>query len=369
MITKWPPERCGISYYSKDLCMALSKHINFGVMSSNEWRNNDPFLPFKILMKCRDFTIVHFQHEYLLYGHPYFMPIFLFTLAILRLRKIFYGTPLVVVTMHSTIKIEEMTRELWHRHRCLVFAFNVQRFLAISCMKILGHLTNMVIVHTNYAKDILVNQYGFSVNKVNVIPHGLWPKFAINNLTCNSVKNLLIFGFFRPTKNYAAVIRALKLLPKNIHLQIRGTMHPHYSDIGFASYKEVVELSKGLRLDDRIHIELGFIEKEKSFSDINVVILPYSELYGGSGALCDAIAFNKPIVAADIPHFRSLLQGYRWLTDINDAEKLAKNVVDLMDNYNDALTKINVYRDLWNWDRVAEITVKAYEETLLQTKE
>jgi len=365
-LTKWPPERCGVSYYSKDLCTALSKHICVSLMGKNEWRNNDPLLPFKTLVKSSASNIVHFQHEYLLYGHPYYLPIFLFTLAVLRLKRILFGAPLIFVTMHSTIKIEEMTRELWRRHRCTIFAFRLQRFLAIICMRILGSLVDEMIVHTSHAKDVLANQYGFSNLKVKVIPHGLWPKSIPDCVGNKPAKKLLIFGFFRPTKRYVAIIRSLRFLPETIHLHIRGGIHPHYSDIGFASYKEVIELVRELRLENRVHVEIGFVDKAKSFGDADVVILPYSELYGASGALCDAVAFNKPVLASDLPNFRSLLPGYRWLADIENVGKLAKTVIDLMDNYHDALKMINVYRKLWSWEKVAQMTLKTYEEVLLK---
>lgn len=369
MVTKWPPERCGVAYYSKDLCTALSRYIFVCVMSGNHWRSNDPFLPFKTLIKSRFFKIVHFQHEYLLYGHPYFMPIFLATLAFLKLRKTLYNAPLVVVTMHSTIKIEEMTRELWRRHRCSSLVFQVQRFLAIICMKIMGSLVDKMIVHTSYAKNVLVNQYGFSISKVKVIPHGLWPRFTLNYEARSVTKKLLIFGFFRPTKKYGAIIEALRFLPTNIHLYIKGGIHPHYSDIGFLSYQTVIDLVRKLRLDERVHVELGFVNKEKSFNDVDAVILPYSELYGASGALCDAVAFSKPVLAADLPHFRSLLKSYRWLADVSDVENLTKTLVDLMNNYADALSIIDEYRRQWDWERVGQLTVKAYRESLLQDED
>jgi glycosyltransferase involved in cell wall biosynthesis len=88
MVSIYPPTRCGVAYYTYYLVKYLRKEgCNITLLTDKEWKRNDLLLPLKVFVKSLDHDIVHIQHEFLLYGHPYTIILIILSLILLRIKR------------------------------------------------------------------------------------------------------------------------------------------------------------------------------------------------------------------------------------------------------------------------------------------
>ena len=88
-VSTYPPIQCGVAFYTQRLvrCLeGLKQPLDVSVFTDNITRN-DPKYPFRIIREIARLkpSIVHFQHEYLMYGF-YGVPL-LFVALVLRLLR------------------------------------------------------------------------------------------------------------------------------------------------------------------------------------------------------------------------------------------------------------------------------------------
>ena len=98
IVSTYPPMQCGVAYYTEKLVSSLrslDKSLEISVVTDH-LASSDPRYPFRILrmlLRTKP-SIIHFQHEYLMYGF-YGIPL-VFILLVLRILR--YP---VVVTLHT----------------------------------------------------------------------------------------------------------------------------------------------------------------------------------------------------------------------------------------------------------------------------
>jgi glycosyltransferase involved in cell wall biosynthesis len=194
----------------------------------------------------------------------------------------------------------------------------ISRFLVRIFLKYYYFLTGIfasaITVHSNILKEILIKDYNVRPDKVHVIASGvreirdpltkpqspkIFEKFPV-------LKNkiiLLTFGFFSPRKGYEIMIKAfskfLKVskLKDNVVLVMAGGVLEDY-----AFYRKKIEgLIVKQRVKDNVLIT-GYVnggEVDELFRLAKVVILPAVITFNISGALAYALAYHKPVFAAD----------------------------------------------------------------------
>ncbi|WP_045837077.1 glycosyltransferase family 4 protein [Hyphomicrobium sp. 99] len=128
-----------------------------------------------------------------------------------------------------------------------------------------------------------------------------------------------IFGFIAHYKGYRTALEALQHLPPRYKLVIMGGKHPlAQNDPTLNNIQRMLRTGvwggKGAQpmttsaahfdLSSRVKI-LGFVEDlDQAFADVDIILAPYVDNFpAGSGALADALARGKPIIASATPPF------------------------------------------------------------------
>jgi glycosyltransferase involved in cell wall biosynthesis len=232
-----------------------------------------------------------------------------------------------------------------------------------------------VIVHSSNAKRILIDEWKFPHDKIEIIPLGLPAKIHLLNkefckkkLGFSSKKILLIYGYARGYKNYEMVIKCLSKLPEEVVLIITGaTRQKKHQKV----YENMLRRIKELNLEKRIKIT-GFVEESEIpilFGASDIGILPYTKTFGdfSSASMAEQLAYQVPILAADIHPFESFkrINGCVATFDKNDMDDFINKLKTLLYNKikSNALKKEE--KKYWQnnkWDKIALKYKKLYEE-------
>lgn len=294
----------GISSYSTNLIENLRKQ-NLGVEEFT-FIQGKPCTLFKNFFKISRCDIIHIQHEYNLlgwYGLPYF-----FLLGLLKIFK----KRASIVTMHTVLSQKEEFK-----------SGKIKTFLRKILYKIQNRWINFtsekVIVHADAFKRILIEEYNFSENKIEVFPHAiienikLLPKEkARKNLSLLGNIYLLI-GTMIPDHGHDIITSQANKIGKTI---LVVTNPDAVNDRNTGKIKNFLNLNKEIikekHFEKFVRLDLGSISNEKwweYFSAADLVLLPYKGGIG-SGIFADAMAAKKPVIASNIKYFKEFTKKY-----------------------------------------------------------
>ena len=209
-------------------------------------------------------------------------------------------------------------------------------FLRWISLKIMYHLTDCVIVHTQKMKEELCSLFHVSPEKVVVILHGinnriprcgLSQKEARKRLSIESTAHtILFFGQIDEYKGVEELIDAVSLLVREspeIVLIIAGKPKRQLK------YAATLKLRAAKILPERnILFRLQFIsvdDVETYFAAADCLVLPYKRIYQ-SGVIFLAYRFGLPIIATDVGSFREdVIDGVTgFICKPDDAEDMAE---------------------------------------------
>ena len=362
IVSSYPPDKCGVAIYTKMLALFLSKLIDVSVIANRVnscevsldngvrvvrcWRRNHLLYFFDIwrgILSERP-DIIHIQHEYLLYGvrkYAILFPILLFMLKLI-------GKP-IVVTMHSVIAMDKLNRQFFGIHGVGYRFPALKRAILKIFTRIIGWLSDRIIVHNDLMRRRLISDYGLRGEKIVVIPHGVSePEGVMRGEKAKSLlglgnhRVLLYYGFIIPGKGVETLLEAMPSILRefpDVRLVIAGCYHPRLS-IENPGYIGIVERLIGeLGLGDAVLFENRFIpEREVSLyiSAADVIVLPYTDdsIIGASGALSRCALYGKPVIATDIPRFNQEIRDGQngVLIKPNHPDQLREAVVYLLGN-------------------------------------
>lgn len=322
----------GINQYTLELKKGLEKE---GVSIDSFWIKNRSLAELKsIARKCNGYDVVHIQHEYSLFGKGSRF----FREFIEDLRK--NTKAKIIITMHSVRNLNERLGLLGFAKKMVFRIMN----------KLIKRYSDKIIVHTQSAKKILVDQYGFDKNKVEVI--SMWaPNLrtsAKKRLFEGDKKTLMCWGFIQPHKNYEAAINSMPKLSENICLAIVGSAHPSNSGRDEKYITRLRRLTQNLNLNNRIKIINKFLSNEeldKLVNSADIILLPYKRITA-SAVFYRSLAFQKPIIASPADFFEELNKNTGFPV-ISDEENLAKTINEIFKNKKYARTiKANMQKCL-----------------------
>ena len=171
------------------------------------------------------------------------------------------------------------------------------------------------IVHSNFDKKLIAMKYHLDIDRVHVIPHGLYDhhkkidrKKAIATLGIKEKFVILHFGLIRRYKGIPYLIDAFDRLPeemaKNSRLLIVGEL--------WEGGDEVVERVATSKYGDNITLIPKYVSDEEIplyFSAADVIVLPYLRA-SQSGAAHIAMCYKKPIIASRVGGLEESMSKY-----------------------------------------------------------
>lgn len=206
--------------------------------------------------------------------------------------------------------------------------------LEILVRKAVARLADHVIVHCNYARDLIHKEWGIGPGKITVIPHGSYIGYYPNDISRNEARQRLglseddfIFLFFGMIRNYKGMKQLLESFGEvnSINPKTRLVMAGKPFNDTIRSELEAMARSK------RISTFLGYIPDEEVqlfFNAADVVVLPYQNILT-SGAAILALSFGKPLIVPNkgcIPELINDENGFLYHHDRELTETMLRAV-------------------------------------------
>jgi len=340
------------------------------------WQLNSLSYPFRILKTCLRLRpkIVHVNHEYMMYGKPFygtFIPVLLLLLKIARRPN--------VMTLHSVVPHESVWNGFFKRYGSQRLA-PLKTLFFLAWTRLTLRLSSHIIVHSEASKNILADEYGYPSRNISVIGHGIEPIIPMKQsgakefLGFGGRQVILNFGYIHEKKGIEHLIRAMgevtRAHPDTLLVVAGG---PHVSHAArpseFRDYVDrLVRAIKEVHAENNVLLRTEYIADDVLpiyFSSADVIVLPYVEQFGTSGVLARAMAAGKAIIATKVnPFFEIIEDGVNGLlVDPGSPTQLSDAIARLLDS--SALRESlgnnlkNSARNL-QWPDVARMHVEVY---------
>ncbi|HXF35328.1 MAG TPA: glycosyltransferase family 4 protein [Candidatus Acidoferrales bacterium] len=335
----FPPRECGIATFTKDVVDSFDRHFATKsevvaidepggearayppeVIARLRERDRESYADIAALVDAHPAELLNIQHEYGLFGGDD---------GEWLLDALSLVNKPIVTSLHTVLP-EPADH---HRH---------------VAQEICG-LSSGVIVLSETGKELLVDRYDVDAEKVHVIHHGVpdvpfretaGPKasFGVGQRTVIST-----FGLINRGKGLEFAIEAMRQIvrryPEVLYL-ILGETHPTVRRNEGESYRESLHdlicrygLENNVKLVDRY---LEFDELVAYLAATDIYLTPYlNPTQIVSGTLAYAVGCGKAIVSTPYLYAQELLAHQRGLfCDFRDADSIAYNVVNLLDDPN-----------------------------------
>ena len=365
-ISTFPPALCGIGTYSFYLTQELSKHISISIVKN--WRSGSIFFTFQIFRETVKVnpSIVHIQHEYMLYGAAQRSALFPLLLFFLK----FYRKP-VVITMHTVIPMQMLNKKFFADYHAGTRFPLLKRYVVVFFTKLIGWFSNRVIVHTENCRNFLISEYGFDKQKVEVIPHPCMGKTEHVPVQKQGIFTIAQFGFVKDSKGIHHVLNILPQIQEKFNIQffIIGATRNNPKEIKYT--KIVKQIIKEKRLESYVTFINHFVpfeELTQFLSKADIFVFPYTErLLSDSGALKMVISYGKPIIATRVRGFQDLGDSIILINPDNIECELLETLIKFVTNRNlteEYGVKALKLAEAHNIKKIAQKTLKVYSELL-----
>jgi len=325
-----------------------------------------PKFVWQILKEVRKIKpdIIHVQQELGLFGNVLTAYLLQWLLFLLHGYKL-------VVTLHGVVSLKKINKEFVKGYANLpVWLVRLAFFIIYRPLCL---WSKKIIVHEEYFKKILVNEYYVPEEKMKVIFHGIedlrtiGKKGACQKIDLDENKNIVLYmGYLSGYKDLDLLIEGFAQYTKmdpNAYLIIGAGKHP-----GFL--KNTHYLRKYRRLQNKagkmIHPGqyrwVGFIDEGKItdyFSASDVSVYPYKICLSSSGPMALAIGYEKPFLASEA--FKETIHDKSFIFQ-NEPRALADKINDFFTNRKKFQTKIKKLKQKRLWGKAAQQTYALYQD-------
>jgi len=293
MVSRYPPQKCGIAIYAKNYCDALvdlGHHVTIFAFMGFRYKESHvkPILErnslgsyLALARRLSSFDIVIIQHEYLFYNMIWF-PMFLIALKLRGVR--------VNIVMHTVAAYNDIIK------RAIFCLWNTS-FMAF---------TDNLIVHTKNARNKAVRENIIRPKKTSILPIPIegnpeaLPKTGAGG-------NLLAQGFVAEDKGYHLLVDAFGGVD-GYTVRIIGTVNESSMQKQHDYYDMIKKKAKGfsnVMITDRFITEK---EKKEVIEWSDYIILPYVRMEQ-SASLTTAWGNLRIPVCSDIVPLREETNG------------------------------------------------------------
>lgn len=249
-------------------------------------------------------------------------------------------------------------------------------------LRTIYHSAERIILHHKANEDPLARNYGVSLEKVRIVPHGSYADSSADipdRIASRQLLGLpedapivLFFGEIRPEKGLIHLIRSMRLVHNvipNVKLVIAG--RPRHMDMS-----ECLTEIENLGLEETVVLRLGYIEDGlvgAYFSMTDLVALPYIAITQ-SGVLFEAMTAGCPVVATDIgaiaPTVRDVKVGR--VVSPGESKSLAYAILEILQDPELAQEMGQSGRraalEQFSWSSCAKETMTIYRELKPETE-
>ena len=334
IVSPYPPLGCkhsygsGVASYTKNLAESLkmiSQSLDVYVISDRRpglparyvdqeikvYRtfNTDPFCILKVFRELKKIRpdVIHIQHEYFLYGD--ILSAILFPLLPLFSRLFSRRT---VVTIHGVIPLNLLEDVEFKKENEIKGPSWLLKIGLLLVTRLIALISHIVIVHEEFLKKYLNEDYNINEEKIVVIPHGVEEADVMSQAEAKKrlgLKNrtvILYFGYLTGYKGIETLIEAYKYVSKQLSrtiLIIAGGKHPRLKNRKWYEHwlEKLVQKAKCIERDlkDGEILFTEFISEREIcmyYSAADLVVLPYNARISASGPEALAIAYERPLL-------------------------------------------------------------------------
>ncbi len=244
--------------------------------------------------------------------------------------------------------------------------------------KIIYKLQDEIIVHTNFIKERIVNEFSISSNKIHVVPHGVYQVVDNCDVSMEDARNylginqdsvvLLFYGYIAKYKGIDILLEALKMVQEeggNITLIIAGKLRNDYS----LEFEEVLSKYQSNSIIKLIKYVNNW-ETNIVFKAADVTVLPYLEA-SQSGVLFMSYAYGVPVIVPNFGGFPDdiLVDKTGYLFERNNSKSLKHVILRFCKNVSKMTEKNRVYikefaESNYSWDNSCINLVRLYKKGL-----
>lgn len=327
ILGNYSPRRCGIATFTEDLAESLVEAgSEVFVVAMDDRPESYPYpeiVSFRVLeSELKDYRqvaeylqklradVLCVQHEFGIFGG----------LAGSHLLELLENVSIpIVTTLHTVLRNPDA-----HQTRV---------------MRELDRLSSRFVVMSERGRDYLIDVYGVSPTKIEVIHHGIHalPKAAE---APTGRRTILTFGLLGPDKGIENVISALPEVVKkhDVDYIVVGATHPHLVAQHGESYREsLVKLADDLGVSGHIKFVDKFVTKPElaAYMDAaTIYVTPYNKLQQiTSGTLAYAVGTGRAIISSPYWYAEELLaDGRGVLVPPRDSAAIANQLNRLLSN-------------------------------------
>jgi len=334
-ISPLPPEKSGISFYSKELIPYLSEYYQITLIIDQEEVDSELARTYEII-KYKDFLekfkmfdriICHFgnsaYHKHMLYLIEE-LP------CVVVLHDVFLSG-LISWADQTGYYPNLLLEEAYYSHgwsALIELKKDLSSFLKNYPLN--SRIVNQalgVIVHSNFALELIKRYYSqISLELFRIIPHIRKSNFNYNEIDNSDQVLLCSFGYITPFKMPELIIKGFAKSEisriSNVKLCFVGG---YFSD---DYINDLLKLAKDLGIMDRILIT-GFIEDDayKNYLKEAFLAVQLRSYSRGetSGAVLDALAYGKPLIVNYYGSFKEIPENACYFVAENpEPEEIAK---------------------------------------------
>lgn len=203
-------------------------------------------------------------------------------------------------------------RIVWTVHNLLPHDTEYKKIL-IYFIRLFVKFTDAIIVHSNYARQLIVNELDADISKIRIIPHGNYINNYKNTVSRDEARKklylgnnkfvMLFIGRIRPYKGLLNLVDIVnKSTNENLHLVIAGVFdNDRHSD----------RLLNKIGNHPRFTVHRGFVpadELQYFMNAADIVVLPYTNILT-SGVAILAMSFGKPVIAPSLGELTELFNN------------------------------------------------------------
>ena len=253
--------------------------------------------------RARSPDLVHFQHEFNMYGGP--LSALAFPLALRAVRR---AGPPCVCTVHAVIPPGVVDRAFMRQFGLAGMPPALFRAALGWIYRGIARWSDAVVVHSLSLRRTLLEHYGARPGQVLVMPHGSPAPCPPQTEAPSGPARLVCFGYLVPRKRIETLLHALALVRQSVPAELQfvgGESNPTYG-------ARLRDLARSLGIADQVQF-LGFMPWQSAtggpsalqlLRQADVFVIPGAMSHWASGPLALARALALPVVAPDIGVFR-----------------------------------------------------------------